>query len=217
MLLIRLLHTLLTPETIQQVTREILSRAEFQSAPPTGTWWYTLGEWFVRTFEALVHWSQAHPIARWVVVGLLSLLCLLILMHLITFVRQDMSLHRYPHHVPSAASTAAWDASAHLVPPWDTLRHEVGAAIRQGDAYRAIWILHRILVSMLAQQGVLRHATWKTNADYVRECPCSHAAYATLVDVTRAYEQIVYAHRPLPLVMLSVLLAQVEHVVRNTP
>jgi hypothetical protein len=138
-------------------------------------------------------------------------------MHLITFVRQDMSLHRYPHHVPSAASTAAWDASAHLVPPWDTLRHEVGAAIRQGDAYRAIWILHRILVSMLAQQGVLRHATWKTNADYVRECPCSHAAYATLVDVTRAYEQIVYAHRPLPLVMLSVLLAQVEHVVRNTP
>jgi hypothetical protein len=217
MLLIRLLHTLLTPETIQQVTREILSRSEFQSAPTTGTWWYTLGEWFVRTFEALVHWSQAHPIARWVMVGLLSLLCLLILVHLMTLVRQDMSPHRHPHHMPSAASTAAWNTSSHLVPPWDTLRHEVGTALRQGDGYRAIWILHRLLVGMLAQQGVLRHASWKTNADYVRECPRSHAAYATLVDVTRAYEQIVYAHRPLPLVRLSALLAQVEHVVRNTP
>ena len=43
MLLIRLLHRLLTPETIQQVTREILSRPEFQSAPATEAWWQDLG------------------------------------------------------------------------------------------------------------------------------------------------------------------------------
>jgi hypothetical protein len=150
------------------------------------------------------------------VIGLLSLLCVLIFVHLITLVRQDMAPRRPTNHGLSVASAAAWHAANRTAPPWDTLVHEVGAALRQGDGYRAIWILHRLFVGMLAQQGVLRHATWKTNADYVRECPRSHAAYATLVDVTHAYEQVVYAHRSLPLPTLSALLTQVEHVVRNT-
>jgi hypothetical protein len=199
-----------SPEEIQQVTREIVGRPEFQ---PEAAWegWSTLfGGWWKDVFRALALWLQSYPALKWVVLGGLSLVLLMLLVRLISALRAGIALPWQPARRLRVASAAFWNATEGVPPSWHEALQEVRRAIGQGDGYGAIRGLHRCFVEALEQRGLLACAPWKTNTDYVRECPSPSAAYSLLADITRAYERIVYAHRPVPLHTISELLTQVE-------
>jgi hypothetical protein len=204
-------QTIPSPEEIRQVTREILSRPEFQAGAPWSEWGKALNEWWADVFRRVVIWSQAHPTARWGAVAVLSVVLLLLLPHLISTLRTAVSRNR--HVAPRRYSSPAmgWTALAGVTHHWDEALHTIRLALHEGDGYRAIWLLHRLFLGALDHRGLLAFATWKTNMDYLRECPSTSTAYRLFVDLSQAYEQMVYAHQPVPLHTIAALLTRVEH------
>jgi hypothetical protein len=205
-----------SPEEIQQVTREVLSRPEFRAGAPWLVWSKALHEWLADVFHGVASWSQAHPTVKWGVVAVLSLLLLLLLLHLLSTLVTAVSANRHvAHRQQSSGSATRWTALAGVAHNWEEALHAIRLALQEGDSYRAIWLLHRLFLGALDHRSLLTFATWKTNADYLRECPSTSTAFRLLVDLNQAYEQIVYAHQPVPLYTIAALLTQVEYEQRH--
>ncbi len=198
-----------TAEHILEVTREILSRSEFGAASAWQQWLYHLAKQANQKITDFAHWLQAHPTLQWIVFGILSLLLLGLLVHLGRLMWSETKLlarPRAPRHDGHGVSLLPNDA-----PDWGAVQQEIRQALKQGDAYRAIWRLHRYFLVVLDRRGLLTFSRWKTNADYLRECPGTHPVHATLKAMSEVYEHIVYAHRDVPLQTIDALLSQVEH------
>jgi hypothetical protein len=198
-----------SPQEIQHVTREVLSRPEFQTSSGWETWLNTAADWLDDAWQALALWSQTHPTWRWVLFTLLSVLLVLLLVHLVRLLRADLALDRQRGR-RFASLGRGENTMEGPSPPWQQMLLEVRQAIHQGDSYRAIWLLHRYFLAVLDDRKVLTFSSWKTNADYLQECPRTSPSYRLLSDMTAAYEHIVYAHRSVPLHAIAALLAQVE-------
>ncbi|MEE9149276.1 MAG: DUF4129 domain-containing protein [Candidatus Tectomicrobia bacterium] len=197
-------------EEIQRVTREILSRPEFQPGAAWRDWMVAFIERVEDVFHQIASWSQAHPTLQWVVFVLLSLVLVLLVVHLVRTVRAEVWRDRHDERRRYAPASSAGSPEG-VTRRWDEMLRQVRGAVSQGDGYSAIGLLHRFFLAVLHQRGILTFADWKTNADYLSECPRTHTAYATLADLTQAYERIVYAHRTVPLHTITDLLTQVEH------
>lgn len=197
-------------EAILATTRDILNQPAFQS----GTGWQQrlegLRDWLERTLVHLTDWLRAHPLLQGLVVVGLLLLLGLFLFHLVRLVREEVRWRRRSEGRDQAPVSATVSEPGAL--GWEAMMREVRAALQRGDGYLAIWHLHRWFLVWLDGQGCLRFIGWKTNADYLRECPATHPVYTTLEALSRTYDQIVYAHRDIPLETIATLLAQVEHV-----
>jgi hypothetical protein len=197
------------------VTRDVLNRPEFQ---PETVWDWSLGagHWLAEVLRVILHKLQASPAVSWVVLGIAACAVCGLLLRLLFEVNPGIfSLHR-PRQQQTVWGTAV-RRTLEEQPPEHELLHAAQEALRQGDGYGAIWLLHRLLVHTMAEQGLLARAPWKTNADYLRECPRAHAAYPLFADLTRAYEHIIYAHRPVPLTAVAALLTRVEHAQPQQP
>jgi hypothetical protein len=208
---INLQRTIPSPEEIRQVTQEILHRPEFQASPPWEQWI----DAFLERVRALLHglalWLESRPATKWVVFALLGLLLVLLLVRLLRLLISDMLPYwasgGWQRGLPAADEPAVACSSGN----WAEVLPAIRLAIGQEDGYRAVQLLHRYLLTVLDQQQLVTFASWKTNTDYLRECPRTSTAYKTLVEITDAYEQVVYAHQAIPLHTISSLLAQVEH------
>lgn len=199
-----------SPQEIQHVTREVLSRPEFQTSSAWETWLNTAADWLDDVWQALALWSQTHPTWRWVLFTLLSVLLVLLLVHLVRLLRADLAPDRQRGR-RFAALGGGEKTTEGPSPPWQQALLEVRQALHQGDGYRAIWLLHRYFLAVLDDREVLTFRSWKTNADYLQECPRTSPSYRLLSDMTAAYEHIVYAHRSVPLHAIAALLARVEN------
>jgi hypothetical protein len=93
---------------------------------------------------------------------------------------------------------------------WNDAFKLARAAFDTGDLYRAIWITHRVLLSVLDRNGRIKFVRWKTNTDYIRECRDDGESAATLSELTSAYERVVYAHGQVDRARAIQLLEQVQ-------
>jgi hypothetical protein len=198
------------PQEIQHVTREVLSRPEFQTSSGWETWLNTAADWLDDTSQALALWAQTHPTWRWVLFTMLSVVLVLFLVHLVRLLRADFAPERQRRRRRFAALGGSENIAEGPSLPWQQMLLEVRQALHQGDGYRAIWLLHRYFLAVLDDREVLTFRSWKTNADYLQECPRTSPSYRLLSDMTAAYEHVVYAHRSVPLHAIAALLARVE-------
>jgi len=194
-----------TPEQVRQITREVLTRPEFQER---FSWTQLVTEQIWRWLRELAAWSQAHPGSAKVVLVVLAMLLVALLVHLAcTAVREFASLRKAAVNHQRSGPLPALDGVAEN---WGEAFQLARAALEAGNLYRAIWITHRILLSALDRMDRVKFARWKTNTDYLRECREADAASETLVEVTAAYERVIYAHDEFDRRQAARLLTQVE-------
>src|SRR5688572_19014173 len=165
-----------SPEKIREATREVFQRPEFTEPSR----WHeiflemlkTIKEWL----DALGAWSEANPIfARilFVVALLVSVACLA---HLIYLALADvLPFGRIKSSAPPRPSR--WEILQGTATNWHEALKIARDMLSEGNARRAIWIAHRVLLGLLDEQGAIKFAGWKTNSHYLGECARSHPWY----------------------------------------
>lgn len=201
-------------ETIRTVTKEIISRPEFTTPPP---WeevllsvWNSIKEWL----DGLASWSKANPeLARIVfilavlaLIGCLAHLLYLALGDLLPFKRARAAVIKRP---------SQWEILEGTGKNWREALDTARRMLHEGNHRRAIWIVHRVLLGMLDEQGAVRFAGWKTNSHYLRECASTHRWYNFFAELTQVYEHAVYAHRPTAASSVETLVLQVDHMCKE--
>jgi hypothetical protein len=182
------------PEEIRQVVREVLERPEF--AEPTA-WRDTLMSLLLALkdwLDRFAAWTEANPTLARILFVLAVLLLVLCLGHLLYLALADALPFR------RRASTAVerpprWEILGGAATNWQDALQLARAKLGEGDARRAIWIAHRVLLGLLDQQGALQFAGWKTNSHYLRECLRSHPWHGIFAELTALYDEAVYGHR----------------------
>jgi hypothetical protein len=181
-----------TPEKVREITQAVLKRREFQENP-NGAWLARLFEGIVNWLKRVSEWSAKHPDSARILIIILGLILIALLAHIgytvisefIALRKRNASLDVRYHNLPALEGVAD---------NWNDAFVLARTALQSGDLYRAMWITHRILLSVLDIRKVVRFTRWKTNSDYIRECQSSDAAADTLREITEVYERVIYAH-----------------------
>ena len=198
----------LDPEQVRKVTETVLSRREFQD-DPSQAWLMDLSQRFIKWLSSLSEWSAGHPDSARIVIIVLGIILLALLGHIgYTVVREFLSLRK--HDDGLNLRDIKLPALEGVADNWNEAFALAAAALQSGDLYRALWITHRILLSVLDIRKIVRFARWKTNSDYLRECTSTDAAAATLREITDAYERVVYAHEAIDRNQAARLIEQVK-------
>jgi len=182
----------LAPEQVREITQTILNRREFQD-DPTQAWIAGLLQRFVKWLSKISEWSASHPDSARILIIVLGIVLIALLAHIgYTVISEFLSLRkRNPSLETRYQNLPALEGVADN---WTEAFALARVSIQSGDLYRALWITHRILLSVLDIRKAVRFARWKTNSDYIRECQATDAAATTLRDITDAYERVIYAH-----------------------
>jgi hypothetical protein len=196
-------------ETIRDVTRQVLSQPEFRGPSSWEQILFTLlqalGEWL----DGLASWSTQHPYLARTMTVVLILAALGCLAHLLYLALGNPLTFRRNKDADSTPR-ARWEMLEGTGKTWREALELARRMINEGDARRAVWIAHRVLLGLLDQQGALRFAGWKTNSHYLRECPRNHPWYSTFAELTEIYEQAIYAHRTALLSSVESLVVRVD-------
>jgi hypothetical protein len=182
------------PEKIREVTRAVLDRPEFAE---TSRWRESLVE-ILRAIkewlDRLGSWAEAHPtLAR--ILFIVSLLLLLACLGHVLYLALADALPFRRRRDAAIGRPARWEILQGAATDWRDALDLARAMIRDGNARRAIWIAHRVLLGLLDQEGAVQFAGWKTNSHYLRECAQSHPWHPTFIELTEIYDQVVYARR----------------------
>jgi hypothetical protein len=181
-----------SPEQVRKITETVLSRREFRDDPAQE--WIAeilkrIGEWLAKLSE----WSASHPNTAQIVIVILGVILFVLLAHIAyTIVSEFLSLRK--RDSSRDLHTDKLPALEGVADNWADAFALARASLQSGDIYRALWITHRILLSVLDLRKAVRFTRWKTNSDYLRECQSTDSASATLREITDAYERVVYAH-----------------------
>jgi hypothetical protein len=194
-----------TPEQIRQITKAVLARPEFS---PAMSWTDLVIQQIVQWLRELARWSGRNPdLARLLVIALTIILAVLIVHIAYTVIAEYVSLRKGADSQKRKQPLRALEGVAEN---WTDAFRLARAALDENDLYKAIWITHRILLSILDRSGSIRFARWKTNTDYIRECKDAGEIAATLSELTAAYECVVYAHDDLDRSLAAALLGKVQ-------
>lgn len=196
----------LSPEEIRSATEAVLDRPEFR---PDAVETAARGvlNWFL---EALPQWAGANPALARVLIVVLTVVLVALLVHIFyTVVHEFAALRRRAGEVVAGARSMAplEEVGARN---WKEALAMARAALDEGDLYRALWITHRCLLSLLDARDLVRFARWKTNGDYLGECRAGDPTCDVLGRATRAYESVVYAHEEISPDEAADLLDRVE-------
>jgi hypothetical protein len=197
------------PEQIREVTGAVLDRPEFTDP---SRWRESLveilqaiKEWLNR----LGSWGEAHPtLAR--ILFIVSLLLLLGCVGHILYLAVADALPFWRRRDAAIGRPARWEILQGAAANWREGLDLARAMIREGNARRAIWIAHRVLLGLLDQVGAIRFAGWKTNSHYLRECAQSHPWSATFIELTEIYDQVVYARRNISADVVESLVVRID-------
>jgi hypothetical protein len=194
-----------TPEQIRQITKDVLSRPEFQ---PTTSWSQLLTDRIFKWLRELAQWSSRNPDLSRLAVIVLSIILLLLVAHMVYTVASEFITVRKREE--RARRKQPLKALEGVAENWTEAFALARAAMDAGDSYRAIWIAHRILLSILDRMNRIKFLRWKTNTDYLRECGNTDETAVILSEMTSAYERVVYAHTPFDRLRTGELLTKVE-------
>jgi hypothetical protein len=197
-----------SPEQVREITQTVLKRREFQE-DATGAWFARLFQGIINWLTRVSEWSAKHPDTARFLIIVLGIILIALLAHIgYTVISEFLSLRK---------RNASLDVRYRNLPAlegvadnWNDAFALARSALQSGDLYRAMWITHRILLSVLDIRKVVRFTRWKTNSDYIRECQSTDSAAATLREITDAYERVVYAHGDFDKEQAARLVAQVE-------
>jgi hypothetical protein len=195
-----------TPEQVRQITHDTLARPEFDEKI---TWTQLVLDRILEWLGAVARWSERNPDAALILVYALTVALIVLIGHIVyTVVREFRSLRR-----PSSNSNRQQPIRAleGIAQNWADAFQLAKAALDAGDLYRALWITHRVMLSVLDRTGRIKFVRWKTNSDYLRECGDNTASGATLSELTGAYERVIYAHTEFDQLQALKLLEQVEN------
>jgi hypothetical protein len=193
------------PEQVRQITQEVLARPEFLQ---TRTWTQVLLDHLARWFHALIDWSSKNPDLSKALIIVLAIVLALLLAHIIYTVTLEFVSVRRPGR--SVAGGGPLRALEGVAENWHDAFKLAKSALDSGELYRALWITHRVLLSVLDRTGDIKFVRWKTNSDYLRECRDAGRVCSILSDVTAAYDRVIYAHDEIDGIVAAKLLAQVE-------
>jgi hypothetical protein len=183
-----------SPERIREATREVFQRPEFTEP---SQWHQILLEMLYaikRWLDALSVWSEANPIFARILFVLALLVAVACLAHLIYLALADvLPFGRAKSSAPSRSSR--WEILQGTATNWQEALRIARDMLSEGNARRAIWIAHRVLLGLLDEQGAIKFAGWKTNTHYLAECARSHPWYPIFAELTELYENAIYASR----------------------
>jgi phage shock protein PspC (stress-responsive transcriptional regulator) len=197
------------PEKIREATRAIFERPEFAEPP---LWHQTLWEILMAIKEwldRLGSWSEAHPTLARILFILALLILLACLGHVLYLALADVLPFRRNREMATAKS-ARWEILEGAAADWREALQFARAMLKEGNPRRAVWIAHRVLLTLLDQQGAVQFAGWKTNSHYLRECAPAHPWHATFAELTELYEQLVYASRQISTDVAEALVLRVD-------
>lgn len=181
----------LSPEAIRRATEAVLDRPEFRP-DAVETAGRSVINWFLNTLPG---WAEANPALARVLIVVLTLVLIALVSHILyTVVNEFAMLRRRPGGGVTPSDGPMAPLAEVGARNWKEALAMARAALDAGDRYRALWIAHRCLLSLLDTRDLIRFARWKTNGDYLRECREGHADCGVLGRATRAYESVVYAH-----------------------
>ena len=194
-----------TPDQVRQITQDVLSKPEFLQRPTLSQ---VVFQKVLDWLRALSQWSERNPdLAKVLVVVLLILTAVLVIHIIYTIAREFVTLRKPARAGRSSGPLRALEGIAEN---WNDAIQLAKGALEAGDLYKALWITHRVLLSVLDRTGDIKFVRWKTNTDYLRECRDTGSIKTTLSEVTAAYERVIYAHTNFDRSQALQLLARVE-------
>jgi hypothetical protein len=197
-----------SPDQVREITQTVLKRREFQQ-DATQEWFARLAQAIAKWLNQISEWSAKHPASARILIIILGIVLVGLLAHIgYTVVSEFMALRK--RNANSEARYQTLPALEGVADNWNDAFALARTALHSGDLYRAMWITHRILLSVLDIRKAVRFTRWKTNSDYVHECQSGDAAADTLREITDAYEKVVYAHGEFDMAQAARLLERVE-------
>ena len=92
---------------------------------------------------------------------------------------------------------------------WDQALELARESLQKGDLRQSLWLGHRLTLHRLDQAESLVFERSKTNQTYLRECRAGKHL-ELLSELTKLYDEVIYAHRPAIQTRVAELLAEVE-------
>lgn len=180
-----------TAPEIQKVTEEILRRPEFHAAAaarPASPGW----------LDRLFSWLSVHkifgsiPLDTFITWALLALAAAALIYYLLRLLLAE------PRNLRGARAAEVSSIAPKEPLPADpaSLLADAEHALAAGDTRAAVQALYRAAVAALVAKGLLVIERWKTNLAYLRECPRTFERYEEFRELSSAYDEIVYAHKP---------------------
>ena len=197
-----------SPEIIREATREILERPEFTEPSRWHEIFLEMLKAIKEWLDALGAWSEANPILARVLFVVALLILLACLAHLLYLALADVLPFGRKKDTTTARSTR-WEILEGTATNWHDALQVARDMLKEGNARRAVWIAHRVLLGLLDEQGAIKFAGWKTNSHYLGECARSHPWYPTFAELTELYENAVYASRSAPANTADALVSRV--------
>ncbi|HXF15481.1 MAG TPA: DUF4129 domain-containing protein [Burkholderiales bacterium] len=175
----------------------------------TGAWIAQTLQAFFKWLSKLSDWAGKHPSSARILIYVLGIVLIVLLAHIAyTVIGEFLSLRK--RNAETDVRYRTLPALEGVAENWSDAFVLAKAALQSGDLYRAMWITHRILLSVLDLREMVKFTRWKTNSDYIRECRAGDPAAATLREITAAYERVVYAHGDFDREQAARLVEQVE-------
>jgi hypothetical protein len=198
-----------SPEKIREATRAVLDRPEFAEPSPWHEFLFDIINAIKAWLDRLGSWSEANPNLARILFVVALLILLLCLGHMLYLALADVLPFRRRKE-NTLAQRARWEILEGAAANWHEALQVARAVLKQGNARRAIWIAHRVLLGLLDEQGAVKFAGWKTNSRYLVECAHNHPWHATLAEVTALYEQVVYASRQISIDVAEALVLRID-------
>ena len=197
------------PASVREATREVLARPEFTEP---SRWYETLVEFInaiKQWLDGLSAWSEANPLLARVAFVLALIVLIACLVHLLYLALADvLPIGRKREVEPESATTG--HILDGVASNWREALQLARRMLADNNPRRAIWIMHRVLLGLLDQQGAIKFAVWKTNSHYLSECPRAHPWYGRFSELTEVYERVVYGRRHAPAAQAQELLESVD-------
>ncbi|HZA55095.1 MAG TPA: DUF4129 domain-containing protein [Candidatus Udaeobacter sp.] len=197
------------PDTIRNVTREVLSRPDFSGPSSWEQIVITLLKALAEWLDGLASWSIEHPYLARTLAAVLVLAAVGCLAHLLYLTLGDRLMFG-PSKDADPTRRPRWEILQGTAKTWREALEVARRMINEGDGRRAVWIAHRALLGLLDEQGAIRFDGWKTNSHYLRECARNHPWYSTFAELTEMYEQSIYGHRTALLSSVESLVVRVD-------
>lgn len=208
------IHQVPDAETIRAVTRKIIDLPEFDAPWPWLEKIVSLLQVIKEWLDKLEAWALANPQFARVLTILAVIVLVGLLIHLLYLALGDLIPWRRVGSA-TAARSARWEILEGTANNWREGAELALRLLQEGELRRAVWVAHRVLLGLLDERGALKFAAAKTNSQYLHECPASHPWYVTLTELTRVYEQAVYAQRTAPAAVIKPLVNRVDAMTKD--
>ncbi len=172
--------------------------------------------WLAEKLGGLFQWSSDHPVAGKALIALLVVVLAGLVAYIVyTFYQVIAPSLRGGRGGGPGDRKTPWEVLEGQAHDWPEALVKARRMLDTGNLRQAVWIGHRVLLGLLDETEVVQFAGWKTNTDYLGECPRTQPEFATLNEFTNVYDRAIYAHRSVESNRIARLLDEVDRIYRG--